>query len=151
MFLGEPRYALNALSHDPDPTLQTFAIHELARMLIPVENIISLLDGLADRHDLTSQGAKFGLLQTLALLPSQSLEPAQASTIVRIWQHDPDSGVHSSARLAAQHQNISLPEQSLEANHPAHESQSANGAPSEHSSSSRSCSRRPLLGGSRTL
>ena len=98
-----------ALRHDRDPTLQTLVIHGLAAQDIEVETILSLLRQNQSSDDERSRAIKFGLLQVLAEFPREKFKSSLPMALMdEIWLHDPDSGVHSSARLVASRLGIKL-------------------------------------------
>ncbi len=111
--LGDTTAARKSLRHDPNPTLQTLVIHGLAQQAVSAESLLSVLREVQNQHNDHAAAIKFGLLQTLGLLPSQQVRPhITASWLTELWQRDPDSGVHATVGWLAQRLDYELPKPS---------------------------------------
>ena len=106
--LGEPDAGFDTFGHDPDPTLQSLTIHGLKDQVISIDGLVEQLALFTERTDKRSCAIKFGLLQTLSLVPPKEQNSQLQAIVSRIYSDDPDPGVHSSARLVASKHQFQL-------------------------------------------
>jgi formylglycine-generating enzyme required for sulfatase activity len=89
--LGRPEFAWRLLRHTPDPGLRSWLIHRLQPLQTPVPLLAARL---SDEPDVT---ARRGLLLVLGEYPREQAPPGLRDQVRRLYEDDPDAGIHSAA------------------------------------------------------
>ena len=97
LLLGEATPFRESLDSLPNPTLRSYVIDRCFHCGVPAELILKILNSETD------VSRRRALLVALADYPPQSLAPRVRNDIIRtssrLFERDPDSGVHSAAEL----------------------------------------------------